>query len=739
MPIPFQHYLPSKPYTRLFGREQLVNTITRELLRGHHYLVSIEGIMGLGKTALALEVAWLLADEYDRLPLDQRFGVIVFVSAKKQRFSANGTVALDPTFTTLRSVFEEIVRVLHVPIRLTDSDERNRDVIRVALNEAMSDKDGGRMLLVLDDLDEVHDRANVERYLLSDVDPLIRQCTVLVTMRHGGNFGCAFHPGALEDDDMRQLIQHVADSIGFRLRQETQQTLVDQVRGLPLGGQLSVPMVKQSGLQRAKLRLTSTTEDYGSDLLGNTFEFLRANQREAYDMLRALSFFDQRYGADPDAILAILGWGSARARTNEATLKTGADRYRSQIKPLRDLGLVYPNEAASPTSSPRPDTLGSQRRDVMLTTTQHFVEDELAQDRPWEEQARGRWIDWYLRFVAECGGKDWSDWGEHYSGLKEEWPNLQRVFAWCRQHNRYDDLKRFWLEDRVDTFATLYGLWTERLATMQWLAEEAERRGDWAALVAARSNAGWIASHQGRAEDAERWLIGAWMQRAQADLRVQCDLASNLAEFSIRQGAFQKAHEYLDMHVQLCELMSGTSIMAKERIRIELKRHYYRAIIYYMQNDLDTARNWFTVMKQKCNRIPNEGTRRPHYLHYERPGLYARNWLADIDIREGNLGHVGDLLDEIEQTAKYNGDVRRLAYVTRSRATLEARLADAALACFARNGDDKEQAIAGQHIVRATVFWQDARQRFEFLGMIEEANEVTGELTRLPPVPKIMT
>ena len=73
--------------TSIIGRDREITTVTRLLLRGDRRLVAITGVGGVGKSRLALEVAWRVADRFDRVdamdlsPLRDRDEALVALAA----------------------------------------------------------------------------------------------------------------------------------------------------------------------------------------------------------------------------------------------------------------------------------------------------------------------------------------------------------------------------------------------------------------------------------------------------------------------------------------------------------------------------------------------------------------------------------------------------------------------------------------------------------------------------------
>jgi hypothetical protein len=87
------HNLPQPDYGQFIGREEELKRV-HELLspNSRHFVVTIDGIGGIGKSALALEVAHRYLRDYDRLAPEERFEAIIWTSAKQTQLTVDGIV-----------------------------------------------------------------------------------------------------------------------------------------------------------------------------------------------------------------------------------------------------------------------------------------------------------------------------------------------------------------------------------------------------------------------------------------------------------------------------------------------------------------------------------------------------------------------------------------------------------------------------------------------------------------------
>ncbi len=147
------HNLPQRTYTHFVGREAELQKLTQLLLpypRSRHFLVTLDGIGGVGKSAVALEIAYRCRDNYYTLPSEERFEAIIWVSAKRTLLAASGIQQRQQTFSTLGDLYREIATVLELPLIMQVEVEQRRGLVERALT-------GKRTLLIVDNLETVDD------------------------------------------------------------------------------------------------------------------------------------------------------------------------------------------------------------------------------------------------------------------------------------------------------------------------------------------------------------------------------------------------------------------------------------------------------------------------------------------------------------------------------------------------------------------------------------------------------
>ena len=124
------HNLPIQPYKKFFGRKDALDKITDILIEGGTYIASIDGVGGIGKTALTHFFcdSILLKSNY--------FDYLVWITAKDSVFdSYNSTIKnVENDFTTnsIEHIINETIKVVGFPELLLDTIEV-RKLFEIAL------------------------------------------------------------------------------------------------------------------------------------------------------------------------------------------------------------------------------------------------------------------------------------------------------------------------------------------------------------------------------------------------------------------------------------------------------------------------------------------------------------------------------------------------------------------------------------------------------------------------------
>jgi hypothetical protein len=147
------HNLPHPDYGRFIGLEKEVDILLRELRphpAGPWQVINIYGIGGVGKTTLALEVAWRFVRDYQSLQPADRFDAIVWATAQEKKLMSPVITPRARFCRNISDVFDVIARTLEREDIINTGLEEKEILIRQLLSKR-------RTLLILDNLEAIND------------------------------------------------------------------------------------------------------------------------------------------------------------------------------------------------------------------------------------------------------------------------------------------------------------------------------------------------------------------------------------------------------------------------------------------------------------------------------------------------------------------------------------------------------------------------------------------------------
>ncbi|MFD9125856.1 NB-ARC domain-containing protein [Kitasatospora sp. NPDC059571] len=322
------HNLPVSDFdeTGLVGRGQDCTDIVKHLLKRREPMLTITGEGGIGKTALALNVAYALLDNPD-----SPYECILWTSLKTERLTANGVVEIADAVRDITGATQNLGRVL--------ADDFSGGASELA--EAL---DGVNTLLIIDNLETVTGSEIVALY-----ETLPDSVTYLMTSRIGvGQIERRIPLQPLQLKDAERLFRAFANARGgnasflARLKKETIGEILSRLRYSPLAIRWYILSV-ESGREP---RPTLTSQD----------ELIEFCVRSVYDAL----------SSTPRSILSTLYALDRTATFDEIAVLTDVaiDDLRRAVHELLNGSLV----------ATRPDPENELVSRVQLTeAAQHFL------------------------------------------------------------------------------------------------------------------------------------------------------------------------------------------------------------------------------------------------------------------------------------------------------------------------------------------------------------------------------
>jgi hypothetical protein len=273
------HNLPQPDYGRFIGREKELAKIYDLLSPANrHFLVTIDGIGGIGKTTLALEVAHHYLRDVDKLPEAERFDAIIWTSAKRDVLTGEGIAQRHQALRTLNDIYTMISIALEREDITRARSEEQLELVRRALVRQ-------RALLIVDNLETVHDED-----VLSFLRELPSPTKAIVTTRHRIDVAYPIRLKEMSWDEAEQLIAQECDRKGVKLSDEQARKLYERTGGVPLALVLSIAQIGTGYRIDAVLaRLSCPDGDIAQFCFRGAIESIR--ETDAHKLLMALALF----------------------------------------------------------------------------------------------------------------------------------------------------------------------------------------------------------------------------------------------------------------------------------------------------------------------------------------------------------------------------------------------------------------------------------------------------------------
>lgn len=457
--------LPRRPEI-FVGREEEVRRCLETLSPDERgWGVTIDGIGGIGKTALALEVAHQAKDRAG-------FDAYLFITAKTSRLTPDGVRAETLALTSLDAFIREFALGLgeRGVAEIPDALERRR-----ALLDALR---GRRVLLIWDNLETLteDERDRISEFLrrLPGVNKAI-----VTSRRRTGESAVTIRLDRLSEEAAFGLMDEVAQRHA-RVRAEMRHASTDLRRaiyetsgGNPLALHWTLGLVSQKGYTLAgaldRLRDAARSQDL--------YAFLFA------DAARDLAESDQK-------ILTALAYFHTPANLAALADATGLVRTEVEVALERLVTLSLVNDLAGGRYGLHPLTRTYVR--AALGEGSQVVQAVLG-GVTLEPQARRTALRHWVDYAREYGG-DHKDAYQTFDRLEIEWPNLEaatrelRDMAGLPGHVQDEEAARMLndLARTLRTFLWFRGYWEERVRLSEWAYRAMTAVDDW-------GEAGWRA------------------------------------------------------------------------------------------------------------------------------------------------------------------------------------------------------------------------------------------------------
>lgn len=442
--------------------------------------VAIDGIGGMGKTTLALEVAHLAREQ-------ALFDAYLFASAKTTRLSPDGVRQETLASSSLDAFCREFARILGLSEILNITDARER---RLALLDGLR---GRRVLLIWDNLETLilDERDQIAEFLRKLPAP---NKAITTSRRRTGESALTIRLDKLSLKEAIELMQKTGirqPRVGQELRQaETtgQQALYDAAGGNPLAMDWTLGLIAQKGYSfntaLERLRNAAASRDLYGFLFADALRDLAPLDRT---LLIVLSVF-----LTPATVAAL-----------EDIAELTATEIHSGLERLLALSLVNDLEGERFALHP----LTRNYVQVALGKTTPVIPVTAQLDADVQRQALRYWVD----YAEKYGGR--SENYKTFDKLEAEWQTLEGIANSLRElagipatlQDPQPAQMLIDLERALNFFLDFRGYWDEGLRLGEWRYQAGQALGKWRDAGWGAYHVAWVYCWRGETDHAATW------------------------------------------------------------------------------------------------------------------------------------------------------------------------------------------------------------------------------------------
>ncbi|NET90910.1 MAG: helix-turn-helix domain-containing protein [Kamptonema sp. SIO1D9] len=612
--------LPRQP-NEFIGRErELAQLLAYVSLEYRAPYITVNGIGGVGKTALVMEAAYRCWEYKHGISTQETplFDAIVFTTAKENKLLPGGIVSGLQRQSTLRDIFREIARCLDAPSITHATPDEQLERVRESLSQQ-------KTLLIVDNLETIENQNEVLAFL----DNLPFTTKAIITTRDVTSRYAPVYLAELPEVDSIRLIEQQATEKVVVLSDEQCQQLYQRFGGVPVALIYAVgQLASQYPFNALVNEAVKLPDDVARFCFESSVEPLRGEA--AHQLLMALSIF-----ASPPV---------QEAWVTVAGLCADPIEVEKGLAQLLQRSLVREENG----------------RYTMLALTREYALVELAAQQNFKQDAQERWLDWYLKFVQKYGGKDWGKWHIQYDYIEAEWTNLLTVISWCTKHERYQFVRK--IGNALWNYLDVYNFWEYGIAFSGWLIERSQGYGELSVLVEAIVWKSWFHMRMGSSEDlsiAEKLLFQGWNLRSHAEEFVSILLRIYLACLYFYKKSYDEALIWIKEAEIFLDYLSNNSTQNIFIIYSDTVKHI-KALIFCTKGKINSAK----YLYEECIEYTKE-------INWLRGYLNSQYRLADVLVLSSNFSEAENLLANVLSISAQNKDKRLYTLCQKSFAQLE--------------------------------------------------------------------
>jgi LuxR family glucitol operon transcriptional activator len=331
------------------GRAKEIRAIRNFIKSDQDRVITITGAGGVGKTAIALKVAYsFLSDQYNP------FSAITWFSAKTSKLTDEGIVPLTPGIKSYEKLILDLLDILDPDILEKFMDAKVP--IESCATHLRNIFSSNKILLVVDNLETIIK----DDTLIKFIEEIPCPSQVLITSRKGlGEFERRYPLTDMQEKDAVLLFRIISKERNrndlLRLKEETVLELVKRVRCYPLLIKWAIGQVcLGKEINKAFSQIFSGESDIAKFAFNDVFSLLT---EDAKNVLYSIIV----YGDKPVSRYVLMHLSNM-----------GDDQFEEAIRELTMTSFVFPESRESPS--------GTITEYSMLELTRGFVETKLDED-----------------------------------------------------------------------------------------------------------------------------------------------------------------------------------------------------------------------------------------------------------------------------------------------------------------------------------------------------------------------
>jgi len=608
--------LPRRSY--FVGREEEVKTIMQSLHpNSRTFIIGIEGIGGVGKSALAIEVSYRCVE-------NDLFESVIWLSAKETILTLHGIEPIIPEAKSLSDILITIGTSLGNP---TIGNLSIQDQIKRAYNLLAR----RTTLLVLDNFE------SLSRSEQHDILDFLRRSPitlkVMVTSRERVTEGQIIRLQGLSFEESNALLEWDAQQKNIQLTKDQNKYLVDLTGGLPLAllwvqGQIAVLGYSVTQvLDKLRLDADIPILQY---CFNHSWNLLRHNNEKKLLFVLALQ---------PEAV--------SRDALEEIADIDDEDDFDTAVSDLLQLTLIE--------HEPDKDYFS------ILPLTRRYIRTQFAGDRKFIKQAELKSAQYYAKLLSQKSGfKEWREFDE----LLLDRNNILSVAQWCYKSIQKKSARSSSMTKKNRNIAEILvqigiqfgsvlwqrAYWYDRLTLAHASLSAANLLSDWKSVSTFARNICWIYFYQGDYLRALRWADDALSATTKTEDELLIAAAKrSLGTVELRLGNFDRSEKLLK------DVLKTNEKYADDDYGIYSKgfAQYGLGDLEYERGHTKEAREWY----QKALDTWQDPVRKDPIRHIS----LALNGLGFTALKEKRYEDAKQLFIEGIQSAEEFGRVDELA------------------------------------------------------------------------------